>query len=164
MSLVFMNAKIKSYLSLIAWIAALIFVGSIIGSLTKSETTTWYIILNRSPLTPPNYVFPIAWTILYTLIAICGWFIWQISSFPGLRLIKSLYVVQLILNWSWTPLFFSYHLTGTSLVCLLLMDIAVSMIIYLTYARLKSVSMLMIPYLVWILFASYLNLYIWQYN
>lgn len=159
-----MKIQTKNYLSLIIWIAALILIGSIIGSLTKPEISTWYITLNRAPLTPPNYVFPVAWTILYGAIGTCGWIIWSTESFSNLKLIKSLYLIQLILNWSWTPLFFYYHLTGFSLLVLVAMDILVGMIIYLAYPKIRSVSRLMIPYLLWIVFASYLNFYIWQYN
>ena len=158
-----MKVKNKNYFSLILWIIAIIGIGSIIGSLTKPEISTWYSTLRRSPLTPPNYVFPIAWTILYGAIGTCGWLIWSIKSFSHLRLVKILYVIQLILNWSWTPLFFHYHLTGLSLLVLVIMDIVVSMIIYLGHANVRSVSLLM-PYLLWIIFASYLNFYIWQYN
>lgn len=159
-----MKTQNKQYLSLIIWIVALIVIGWIIGSVTKAEVNTWYSTLIRSPLSPPNYIFPIAWTILYTIIAICGWIIWHTSSFSGLLLIKNVYLIQLLLNWSWTPLFFSYHLTGYSLVNLLVMDIAVAMIMYLAHARIKAVSLLMIPYLLWILFATHLNFYIWQHN
>jgi len=159
-----MNAGSKSYISLIVWIVVLVSIGSIIGSLTKAEINTWYSVLNRSPLTPPNYVFPVAWTILYLMIAACGWMIWCQQSFPKLMLIKFLYVMQLILNWSWTPLFFRYHLTGLSFACLLIMDMAVAMIVYFSYTRVRLVSLLMVPYLIWILFATYLNFYIWQYN
>ena len=78
--------------------------------------------------------------------------------------IKTLYVTQLILNWSWTPLFFGFHLTGLSLVVLGVMDILVGTLIWLAYWKMRAVSLLMIPYLSWILFATYLNFYIWQYN
>ncbi|GAJ46859.1 translocator protein [Holospora elegans E1] len=154
----------KTRFSLIIWIVALIAIGGAIGSLTKPEISTWYSTLNRSPLTPPNYVFPVAWTILYGMIGACGWLIWRTSSFPKLSVITTLYVTQLILNWSWTPLFFHYHLTGISLVVLVAMDILVCALIYLTYKKMKAVSLLMIPYLSWILFASYLNFYIWRWN
>jgi benzodiazapine receptor len=150
-----MNAENKNYLSLILWIVLLITIGAVIGSLTKPEISTWYSTLNRSILTPPNYVFPIAWTILYGIIGVCGWLIWRASSFPKLSIIKTLYVTQLILNWSWTPLFFHYHLTGLSLVVLIAMDILVCALICLAYQRMRAVSLLMIPYLLWILFASY---------
>jgi benzodiazapine receptor len=154
----------KNHLSLIIWIVALIAIGGAIGSLTKPEISTWYSTLHRSTLTPPNYVFPVAWTILYGMIGACGWLIWRSQAFPKLSIIKILYVAQLILNWSWTPLFFHYHLTGLSLLVLGLMDILVCALICLAYQKIKVVSLLMIPYLSWILFASYLNFYIWWYN
>ena len=164
MNLSFMNAENKSHLSLIIWIVGLIAIGSVIGALTKPEISTWYSALHRSTLTPPNYVFPIAWTILYGIIGACGWLIWRPQAFPKLSIIKALYVTQLILNWSWTPLFFHYHLTGLSLIVLGAMDILVGMLIWLAYRKTRAVSLLMIPYLSWILFATYLNFYIWQYN
>lgn len=154
----------KQYLSLALWILALIVIGSLIGSLTQSEITTWYSTLHRSLLTPPDYAFPIVWTILYTLIAISGWIIWRTTLFNHLRFIKCLYVMQLLLNWSWTPLFFSYHLTGLSLAVLLIMDMLVGLIICLSYKNIKAVSLLMMPYVVWIILATYLNFYIWFYN
>jgi translocator protein len=154
----------KNHLSLIIWIVALIAIGWIIGSLTKPEISAWYSTLNRSSITPPNYVFPVAWTILYGAIGACGWLIWRKPSFPKLSIIKTLYVIQLILNWSWTPLFFHYHLTGLSLIVLGAMDILVGTLSFLAYVKIRAVSLLMIPYLFWILFASYLSFYIWWYN
>lgn len=151
-------------ISLLIWIITIIAIGSVIGALTKPEISTWYSTLLRSTLTSPNYVFPIAWTILYGIIGACGWLIWRESSFPRLSIIKNLYVIQLILNWSWTPLFFGFHLTGLSLVVLGTMDILVFALICLAYRKMKAVSLLMIPYLSWILFATYLNFYIWRYN
>lgn len=159
-----MNAGNKIHLSLIIWILALIGIGGVIGSLTKPEISTWYSTLNRSNLTPPNYVFPIAWTILYGIIGACGWLIWRKSPFPKFTTIKTLYVTQLILNWSWTPLFFHYHLTALSLIVLVAMDILVGTLIWLAYPKIRVVSLLMIPYLLWILFASHLNFYIWWCN
>ena len=146
------------------WIIALIGIGGIIGSLTKPEISTWYSTLNRAHLTPPNYVFPVAWTILYGMIGVCGWLIWRESSFRKLSVIKNLYMTQLILNWSWTPLFFHYRCTGFSLVVLVAMDILVATIIWLACRKMKAVSILMMPYMLWILFASYLNFYIWWRN
>ncbi len=159
-----MNQSIKTQLSLILWIVLLITIGAVIGSLMKPEISTWFSTLNRSPVTPPNYVFPIAWTILYGIIGACGWLIWCKAQFTKLSVIKTLYMAQLILNWSWTPLFFHYHLTGLSLVVLVAIDILVCALVCLAYRKMKEVSLLMIPYLFWILFATYLNLYIWQYN
>ncbi|MBM4210981.1 MAG: tryptophan-rich sensory protein [Gammaproteobacteria bacterium] len=156
-----MNQSIKNQLSLIIWVVAIIAIGGVIGSLTKPEISAWYSTLHRSPVTPPNYIFPIAWTILYGIIGACGWLIWRHQAFSKLSVIKTLYMTQLILNWSWTPLFFHYHLTGLSLVVLVAMDILVCALIWLAYKKMRAVSLLMIPYLSWILFATYLNFYIW---
>ncbi len=164
MSLLFMKMQNKNHISLIIWIVVLIAIGSVIGSFTKPEISTWYSTLHRSALTPPNYVFPVAWTILYGMIGACGWLIWRESPSPKLNVIKTLYVSQLILNWSWTPLFFGLHLTGISLIVLGLMDILVFTLILRTSNGIRTVSLLMIPYLSWILFASYLNFYIWWWN
>ena len=154
----------KNYLSLFVWIISLNVISSLTSSLTQSETRDWYGVINRSSLTPPNYLFPIVWTILYCAIGVSGWFIWRLGSFYYTRLIKILYMTQLILNWSWSPLFFYYHLTGIAFFVLICMDILVAALIWISYSRLKPVSILTIPYWIWILFATYLNFYIWWYN
>lgn len=156
--------KNNNYGSLFLWIVVLIAIGSFIGFLTKPEVSDWYSTLNISVLTPPNYVFPIAWTILYGIIGICGWIIWRAPLFSDLRHIKILYVIQLILNWSWTPLFFGCHLIGLSLLVLSCMDVLVGTIIWIAYPKLRAISIMMASYLLWILFASYLNFYIWLNN
>lgn len=139
-------------------------IGSSIGFSNKHGIDTWYLTLNRSTLTPPNYVFSIVWSILYAMIGISGWIIWQSRNLKGLRTLKTLYFFQIILNWSWTPLFFSYHLTGFSLICLAMIVISVTILISRLYKNLIAVSLLLTPYLLWLLFASYLNFYIWQNN
>jgi tryptophan-rich sensory protein len=151
-------------ISLIIWILALIAIGLVIGSLAKAEISTWYKSLRHSSLTPPNYAFSVVWTILYAAIGACGWVIWGKPSSNKLRVLKTLYAAQLILNWSWTPVFFNYHLTGVSLIILGGMDILVGGIILISYPKPRSVWLLMVPYFLWILFASYLNFYIWWYN
>jgi benzodiazapine receptor len=159
-----MKDEQKSHFYLGLWILVLIMVGGVIGFVTKSEVNTWYSGLNRAPLTPPNYIFPITWTLLYGLIGACGWLLWVRMPLLNAQLLKILYVTQLILNWSWTPLFFRYHLTGVALLVLGMMDVLVSIIIYLAYPKLKAMSLMMLPYLLWIVFATYLNFYIWWHN
>lgn len=154
----------KNYLSVIIWAAAIIAIGALIGACIKPEISTWYSTLHRSPLTPPNYVFPIVWTLLYGILGVCGSMIWRTQSSQQLLTIKIIYCLQLMLNWSWAPLFFQYHTTGLSLLIVCCMDILASILIWLTYPKMRSVALLMTPYAAWIFFASYLNLYIWLYN
>jgi len=152
------------YISLAIWIIALQAIGGLIGVIIAPQINDWYKNLNLPPLNPPNWVFPIAWTILYTLLAISGWVLQYTPSFPGLATIKSLNWLQLILNWAWCFLFFSFHTTGISLAVQIVMDVVVVLIILLSYGRVRIVALCMLPYLFWLLFASYLNYYVWQNN
>jgi benzodiazapine receptor len=156
--------KKTKFFSLIIWITILILMSSLIGFITKPEISTWYNNLNRSPITAPNYLFPIVWTILYSMIAISGWLLWSSQKFEKLKIIKRLYIIQLFLNWSWSPFFFHYHFISLSLLILMIMDLLVTTIILLAFSRIRLVAILMIPYLSWIVFATYLNFYIWQNN
>lgn len=159
-----MARHLWKYWTLGLWVLVLLCAGSIMGSITKPEIIGWYSQLQRSSLTPADAVFPIAWTILYILIAISGWLIWRARSFSGLNRIKTLYVIQLLLNWSWSPLFFSYHDVGLALLVLTTMNIVVAILIYKAFAKIKTVAFLLSPYMLWILFAGYLNFYIWWFN
>ena len=146
------------------FIVSLISISSAIGYFTMPPIDGWYKGIRRSSLTPPNYFFPIVWNILYTLIAISGWLMFNSKPFSNLNIIKILYIIQLLLNWAWSPLFFSYHLLGVAMIVILLMDIFVASIVFLAYEKLKLVSILMLPYLLWILFATYLSFYIFKNN
>lgn len=159
-----MYKKNKKYLLLISWIFFLIGIGSLSGLLINPEINTWYHNLNRSPLTPPDYVFSIVWTVLYGIIGLCGWLMWQARAFSKLKTVKILYVAQLLLNWSWTPIFFYYHHIGFALFILICLDIVVGMLIWKSYPELKMATFLMFFYLLWILCATYLNFYIWWHN
>jgi len=122
----------------------------------------WYLKLNKSSLTPPGYIFSIVWPILYILMSISVWIIWNKEkeiTFP-----IQLYIIQLILNLTWSPLFFKYHCINESLFLLLLIWILVFIIIDLFYLIDKTAGLLLIPYLIWLTFAFYLNYYIVKNN
>jgi benzodiazapine receptor len=153
----------KRYFSLVGWVTILIVIGAVIGSVTQTGVNTWYPTLNRSPFSPPNFIFPIVWTFLYAGLGMCGWMLWQAKD-ESSKWIKSLFIFQLILNWSWSPLFFGAHMVGFSLMVLILMDVVVGIILYQAYPKFKKVAWLMVPYFLWLLFASYLNFYIWVYT
>lgn len=152
------------FIFIILWIFTVLSLSSLMEFSTKTEIDTWYITLNQSPLTPPDYVFSVAWTILYGLIGSCGFLIWKSSPFHELKIIKALYLFQLLLILSWPPLFFHYHLPEISLIVLIMMDFIANLLIYFSYQKIRLVSFLLIPYLLGLFFASYLNLYILQHN
>ena len=106
------------YLRLVIWIFTLLIISSLIGSLTNSGIESWYQTLNQSPLTPPNFIFGIVWSILYAMIATSGWLIWEAKPSSNLKVVKRLYLAQLVLNWLWSPVFFliGRGRTNTSLI------------------------------------------------
>jgi len=159
--------KKYNYYSLFAWIIIFQFIGYFIGTITKSSIDTWYVGLQRSILTPLNYIFPIAWTALYIMIATAGWLLWSNKDLKhsiAIKTSKIFYILQIILNWLWSPLFFYYHFTGVALLCIILIISFTTIVIYKAYNELSLASILLIPYVAWSSFACYLNFYIWFYN
>ena len=126
----------------------------IVGSLasTNTGTDTWYLGLVKSNLNPPGYVFGIVWPILYLLMGIT---IWRTYS-----VIKNLFYVQLFLNAIWSWLFFSFHLPLIALLDIWLLIFINLKILLLISKEDKLAAFLFTPYIMWLFFASYLNLYI----
>lgn len=150
----------KKYFHLILWIIGIELIGVAIGQLTSTELSSWYRQLAKSPLTPPGYVFGIAWTILYALIAIAGWKIWSAAQTREILLAKIFFSIQLVLNFAWSPVFFNLHQIFFGFVLILLIILFTAFTILICAKRYKTVSVVLLPYLYWLVFAGYLNFYI----
>ena len=126
----------------------------IVGSIASANTGTdsWYQGLVKSDLNPPGYVFGIVWPILYFFMAIT---IWRAYS-----TIKNLFYFQLFLNAIWSWLFFSFHLPLVALIDIWLLIFINIKIIFLAIKKDKLAAFLHLPYITWLFFASYLNLFI----
>tara|TARA_B100001113_G_scaffold298032_1_gene256024 strand:+ start:604 stop:1050 length:447 start_codon:yes stop_codon:yes gene_type:complete len=126
----------------------------IVGSLASSETGTdsWYQGLIKSDLNPPGYIFGIVWPILYLLMGITAWRTYDT--------IKNLFYIQLFLNAIWSWLFFSFHLPVIALIDIWLL-IFINIKILLTIVKQdRLAAALYTPYILWLFFASYLNVFI----
>jgi translocator protein len=124
----------------------------------------WYERLKKPVWRPPNWLFAPVWTVLYVMIAFAGWLVWITAGFVGAGLALALYTLQLLLNALWTPVFFGLHRPdlGFAVIALLCLAIAVTIV---AFAPVNGVAaLLMIPYLIWVLFASLLNFAIWRLN
>jgi len=121
----------------------------------------WYASLNRAPWSPPNFAFAIVWSILYIIIAICGW---QIFSSNNTTL-KRLWCAQLVVNAIWSWIFFGLHWTTVALFDILLLTaLIIILLIKCGKDKLLLSSYLFIPYLAWLLLATSLNFYIVIHN
>ena len=149
-----MNKKI---ISVIGWIVAFQFISFLIGQFTQADITSWYVSLPKSTLTPPALVFPIVWTILYTMIAIAGWILWQHRYETIAQSIMGFYIVQMLFNWSWSPIFFHWHYITLSFYWIVGTLLFTLITIRLAWRDYRPVSYLLMPYSLWLMFATYLN-------
>lgn len=121
------------------------------------QDSLWYYSLNKSPITPPAEVFPIAWTILYVMIALSIFF----YAKDGLRQEKVIplvvFSIQIILNLLWSPVFFDSHDIKLAFIIILLLIVFVLANIILFYRTSRISAYLLIPYFIWLIFAAYLN-------
>lgn len=142
------------------WVIVLQLVSFIIGQASATDINTWYPNLVKSSLTPPDIAFPIVWPILYFLLAIVGAILFQTKRHFSPK-IKAIYLIQLILNWMWSPIFFNLHEIGLALILLIAMVILTATLTTRLWRQHMKLSILLVPYLLWISFATYLNAVIW---
>ncbi len=154
------NINIKEIL---IWILFFQIIGYCLGQITQSNLS-WYNTLDKSSLNPSGIVFSIVWPILYIMIAFSGWFLWRNRKQRTANIALFFYVIQVLLNWAWTPLFFHFHLIGLSFFWIILIAFFTFITIFITIAKFKFSSLMLIPYFFWLIFAAYLNLEIWSLN
>lgn len=125
------------------------------------ESDLWYLGLVKSGLTPPGWLFSVAWTVLYALLGLAlYWLIIAVRKKASKRLAYGLFVAQMFLNAFWSFCFFGMHLTSLGLVVLLLLFIVSAYMARVFHSFDKRAAYCIIPYLLWMLFAFYLNAYI----
>lgn len=116
----------------------------------------WYALLEKPLLTPPGIVFAIVWPILYTLLGIALWRV-IVADGPGRERFFRLFTIQLLLNALWTPTFFGAHLMEAGLFILVPMIVATGFAAHEARKFSEIAYRCMMPYILWLLFATYLN-------
>lgn len=145
--------------ALLLFVVGVLAAGLVIGGLTAPDG--WYAALAKPWFNPPNWIFAPAWTVLYVLIGIAGWRVWRLPERGGAL---GVWIVQLALNFSWTPVFFRLHQIGAALAVVLALLVAILAFIALAWRRDRTAALLFVPYAAWVAFASTLNGAIWQLN
>lgn len=153
--------KNKNLSTLVISILIPIAVGSI--SALLSGNMDIYSTLNKPPLSPPGFIFPIAWTILYILMGISSYIIYTSQS-PNREKALKIYAVQLAINFFWSILFFGFSQYFLSFLWLVLLIAVIIVMIREFYQISPLAAWLQIPYLLWCLFAAYLNFMIFRLN
>lgn len=146
------------------WILLSEAVGALSGWLTREGTDVYAQTIVQPPLSPPGWVFPIVWTILYALMGIGAARIYLAPPSQDRSRGLNLFIAQLVVNFFWSPIFFNAQAYGFAFVWLLLLWSLVLWMI-LTFRKVDSLAAkLQIPYLIWLTFAAYLNFGVWLLN
>ena len=136
-----------------------------IGSLSTlvSGNRSMYFSINKPALSPPAFIFPIVWTILYILMGISSYIIYESESPRKSNALRT-YAVQLLFNFFWSIIFFGLSQYFFAFLWLLALIILIAVMIYQFYKISPAAAYLQIPYIIWCLFAAYLNFMIYIMN
>lgn len=145
----------------ISFLVFLGFVGAAAVTGARYMPGEWYQSLSKPSWTPPDWLFPIAWTVLYFMIAIAGWLVWQKEG-VGTALV--IWFSGLVLNAAWSYLMFGRHEIGYALVDVAALWVSIVAFIALAWNVDRTAAYLFMPYLVWVSFATALNAAVWQMN
>jgi tryptophan-rich sensory protein len=146
----------KGYLSLAAFLILVYVIGLSGGIFT--DTGPWYLNLRKPSFTPPNWVIPAVWNILFFLIAVSGWLMYTRATYR--KKFFMVYGANLVLNFFWSLLFFGMRSPGGAFVELVALWVTIVFLIALAWGRSRAAALLLIPYLVWVSFAGVLNFFI----
>jgi tryptophan-rich sensory protein len=153
-----------SWLSLMPFLAVCFATAGLGSWVTKRSVHTWYPQLQKPEWNPPNWMFAPVWTFLYTLMALSAWLVWKQAGWQGARGALILFGIQLLLNSSWSLIFFGMHAIGAAFADILFLWTITVATAVAFYAISFLAAWLLIPYIAWVGFASYLNFRIWQMN
>lgn len=135
------------------------FSAAALGALTPPGA--WYQELAKPSWNPPAWVFGPVWTTLYLAMAVAAWRVWRK---PGAKLALAAFALQLLLNAAWSPIFFGAHALGWALVEILCLLAAILWTMALFFRRDCWAGLLLVPYALWVAFASFLNATLWHLN
>lgn len=146
---------------LIILIILFLIAGGLGSIFVNSSINTWYAALNKPFFTPPAFVFASVWTILYILLAVFYWRLDKLITFENKKYItdlKGLFILQMALNFMWTPAFFGLNNIVLGLLILFALDILVIRMTWLSFKLDKKCFLISLIYLLWLLYATSLNL------
>lgn len=156
-----MKRNWKTYL---LWILLTEAVGGLSGWLTRDAMRIYEQTIVQPPLSPPDWLFPLVWSILYALMGIGAARVYLAPPSKDRSRGLNLFISQLVVNFFWSPIFFNLQAFGLAFFWLLLLWGLVLWMI-LTFRKVDPLAAkLQIPYLIWLTFAAYLNIGVWYLN
>lgn len=149
---------------LLVFVVVCLAAGRLGAALTEPALEGWYDTLQKPNWTPPDVVFPVAWSILFVTMGIAAWLVWKTAERGELRLPMTLFFGQLVINVLWSFSFFGQRSPFLGLICLSALVLAV-IITTIAFTRVsRAAGWLFLPYLLWLGYAGALNFAIWKMN
>lgn len=146
------------------WILVTELVGAAAGFLSREGTELYQQSILKPAFSPPGWVFPVVWSILYLLMGIAAARIALSSENPAKRSALRIYVIQLAVNFLWPLIFFNLQAFGAAFLWLVLLWALIVWMV-LSFREIdKAAAWLVLPYLLWVAFAGYLNFGVWMLN
>jgi translocator protein len=155
------RSRARQAMALVGWLA-LTFGAATTGAFVS--TGGWYASLVKPSWNPPGWLFGPVWTLLYALMAVAAWLAWQRGGWKAQRRALGLYLLQWALNALWTPLFFGLHRPGLAFGEIVVLLLAVLATLIAFWRVRLSAGLLLVPYALWVAFATTLNFTIWRLN
>lgn len=150
-------------IGLVGWLV-ISFIAAGIGAAASVQASSFYAELVRPSWAPPSAVFGPVWTVLYALMGIAAWLVWRAKGFRAARASLVLFLVQLAVNALWSWLFFGWHLGAPAFADILILWLLIVTTLALFWRVRLLAGVLLIPYLLWVSFASVLCYSVWQLN
>lgn len=155
--------KQKQLAGIVGWLIVS-FIAAAIGGAASIQAGPFHAQLARPDWAPPASVFGPAWTVLYALMGIAAWLVWRVGGFAAARSALILFLVQLAFNALWSWLFFAWHRGGPAFADILLLWVLIVATVIAFWRIRPLAGALLVPYLLWVSFATALNYSVWQLN
>lgn len=153
----------KQVFGFVGWLA-ITFMAATIGGAASINAGSFYQQLVLPEWAPPAWSFGPVWTVLYALMGVAAWLVWRVDGFRAAQTALTLFFAQLALNALWSWLFFGWRRGGLAFADIILLWILIVMTM-IAFWRIRAMAgALLVPYLLWVSFASVLNYVIWQLN
>lgn len=149
--------KANQIIKLVASISLPLSIGAIAGLFTARAIPEWYASLNQPSFNPPNWVFGPVWTTLYIILGISFFMIWKMEAGKQRNQAILIFMVQLLLNFSWSFFFFYFKMIGVALIDIVALWIMIVVMLVRFYRLKPQAAYINIPYLLWVSFATVLN-------
>lgn len=155
----------KKLIRILIAVAVCLFIGFLSGFATQSSISDWYVTLKKPDFNPPNWIFAPVWTVLYILMGVAAGIVWNKGVYH--KWVKTAlyhFIFQLLFNAAWSVVFFGFRKPFYAFLVIIILLILIILTIKWFRIVNKTAAYLLIPYLLWVSFATILNFSIWQLN